>query len=344
MKLGVNLIHDGAVALARTAEALGYDLVLAPEGNRSDAPSVLGAVAAATERIGLASGVMQIPARTPALAALTAATLDELSAGRFRLGLGVSNADVSEGWYGAPFDRPLGRVREYVCIVRAALRRETVRFAGEHYRLPSGPGGARAPLVLPTPPVRPEIPIYLAAVGPRSLALAGEIADGWIGVFASPDRVAAAVAIVGAARLAAGRPAEGFEIIPSVAASVAPDPVLAAGPLRAHMAHLLGLGTAERNVYCGLASDLGFRDAVERIRRCRAGGDLPAAAAAVPFEFIDQVALVGPVPRIAGRLAEYAAAGTTTLSVMVSAVAASPAARLGLLRDMAHALTLSGAG
>src|SRR5947207_7582683 len=136
MELGVFLTNHNAVDVARRAERLGYTMALAPEGFRCDAVSVLGAVAAATKRIGLASGLMQIPARTPVLTALTAATLDALSCGRFRLGLGVSNPDVSLGWYGQPFDHPLRRTREYVDIVRLALRGEPVRYAGRHYRLP----------------------------------------------------------------------------------------------------------------------------------------------------------------------------------------------------------------
>jgi F420-dependent oxidoreductase-like protein len=286
--LGVNLVHDGAVQLARTAEALGYGLALAPEGNRSDAPSVLGAAAAATDRIGLASGVMQIPARTPALAALTAATLDELSGGRFRLGLGVSNADVADGWYGEPYDRPLERTREYVAVVRAALRREPVRFSGRHYRLPHSEAGSAAPLRLPTAPVRADLPVYLAAVGPRNLRLAGEIADGWIGAFTPVERVAEAVKLTAEGAAAAGRDPADFAVIPSVAVSVQDDPRRAADALRAHTALLLGIGDPARNVYRALAGELGFGEQIDEVCRLRAGGDAVGAAAAVPFAFIDR--------------------------------------------------------
>ncbi len=180
MRLGVNLFYRWAPEVSREAERLGYGMVLAPEGFRSDAATVLGAVAGATTSIGLASGVFQIPGRAPGMTALTAATLDALSGGRFRLGLGVSNPDVSEGWYGVGFDRPLTRTREYVEVIRMAFRGEPVRYEGETLRL-----GGDAELVLTTEPLRADLPIYLAAVGPRSLELAGEIADGWIGVFAS---------------------------------------------------------------------------------------------------------------------------------------------------------------
>lgn len=333
MRLGVNVVHDGAVALARTAEALGYDIVLAPEGNRSDAATVLGAIAVSTDRIALGSAVMQVPARTPALAALTAATLDELSAGRFRLGLGVSNPDVATGWYGQPFARSGDRLREYVEIVRAALRRESVRYRGDHYRLPPDGVTGSAPLRLSTPPVRADLPISLAAVGPRNLELAARIADGWIGVFPTPERVAEAAATVQKVRGGL----EGFDLLPCVAAAVADDPEQAADQLRAHVTHLLCLGDPDRNPYCRLARGLGYGRAVDTVQEHRRAGDLAAAAAAVPFAFIDRTALVGPVGRVAHRMAEYAAAGATTLSIMVSAADTTPAGRLRILHDVAAA-------
>lgn len=336
MKLGVNVLHDGAVRMARTAEALGYDLALAPEGYRSDAATVLGALAVGTERIALASAVMQIPARSPALTALTAATLDELSGGRFRLGLGVSNPDVAAGWYGQEFAGSLGRTREYVDIVRAALRRETVRYPGRHFRLPPAGAASSTPLRLTTPAVRADLPIYLAAVGPRSVELAGRIADGWIGMFATPERVAEVAAEV--ARIRGGSP--GFELLPCVGAAIADDPREAAGLLRTHAAHLLTLGTAERNPYCGVARELGFGAAVSTVRDRGSAGDIAGAAAAVPFDFLDRTALLGPVERIARRMADYAASGATTLSIMVSAADTTVAGRLRILHDVAAARAL----
>ncbi len=339
MKLGLNLIHDGAVPLARAAEALGYDVVLAPEGNRSDAPTVLGAVAGGTHRIGLLSGVMQIPARTPAMTALTAATLDEMSGGRFRLGLGVSNPDIALGWYGQPFDHPLARTREYVEIARAALRREPVRYFGTHYRLPPREDQPAAPLLLPTVPVRSDLPVYLAAGGPQNLALTGEIADGWIGVFTSPAQVAAAAATIARAR----GDLTDFDVLTCVGASIADDPRTAADALRAHVAHLLSLGTPERNFYCRVAAEMGFAEQLAAVHERRAAGDPAGAAAAVPFDFIDATALLGPVRRVAGRLTEYAEAGCGTLSVMVSAAGTSLAGRLRIVHDVARAHALSGA-
>src|SRR4051794_30290862 len=184
MRLALNLGYWGAgndsdnLALAQEAERLGYSVVWAAEAYGSDAATVLSWVAAQTTRIDVGSAIFQIPARTPTMTAMTAATLDVLSGGRFRLGLGVSGPQVSEGWYGVKFDKPLARTREYVEVIRMAMRRERVDHQGTNWTLPlpDGPGKA---LKLTVHPVREHIPLYIAAVGPRNLELAGEIADGW---------------------------------------------------------------------------------------------------------------------------------------------------------------------
>src|SRR6185369_17525044 len=165
--------------MAEEADRLGYAVVWAAEAWGSDVVSVLGFLAARTSRIDIGSAIMQIPARTPAMTAMTAATLDTLSGGRFRLGLGVSGPQVSEGWHGVRFASPVGRTREYAAIVRTALRRERLKFEGEHFTLPlpDGPGKA---LRLTVRPARKHIPLYLAAIGPKNLELTGEIADGWL--------------------------------------------------------------------------------------------------------------------------------------------------------------------
>ncbi len=314
MELGVFLNHQHAVTVACRAEQLGYTMALAPEGFRSDAASVLGAVAGATERIGLASGLMQIPARTPVLTALTAATLDSLSGGRFQLGLGVSNPDVSLGWYGQPFGSPLQRTREYVDIVRMALRGETVRYPGRHYRLP--PDDTAEGAQLRAAAVRADIPILLGAVGRRSLELAGQIADGWIGVFSSPQRIADSLAHCRAGRAAAGIPNDQpFQVLPSVPIGVGADLEAAARPLRGYFANFIGLGSRERSIYYRLAVELGYGAAAAEIHRCCRTGDRAAAARAVPLELIDAVSLLGDVPRIAARMAAYEAAGVTTLGL-----------------------------
>src|SRR3954462_7551288 len=193
MRLGLSLGYQTSwstpadhLALAKEADQLGYSVVWAAEAYGSDTPSMLAWIAGQTQRIDLGAAVMQIPARTPAMTAMTAATIDALSGGRFRLGLGVSGPQVSEGWHGVRFAKPLGRTREYVEIVKKAIAREPVSFQGEHYTLPlpDGPGKA---LKLGFRPPRTEIPIYLAAVGPKNLELAGEIADGWLAIFFAPD-------------------------------------------------------------------------------------------------------------------------------------------------------------
>src|SRR5881392_317887 len=179
------------IALAQAAERLGYDSAWAAEAWGTDAVTVLAWLAATTSRIKVGSAIMQMPGRTPANMAMTAATLDLLSGGRLLLGLGTSGPQVVEGWHGQPWGKPLGKTREYVEIVRAALRRDVVAHEGDHYRIPwDGPGatGLGKPLKLMVRPLRAEIPIYLAALGPKSIALATEIADGWLPIFVAPER------------------------------------------------------------------------------------------------------------------------------------------------------------
>src|SRR4051812_17937130 len=176
---------------------------------------MLGWLAGQTERIDLGAAVLQIPARTPAMTAMTAATLDTLSGGRFRLGLGVSGPQVSEGWHGVPFARPLARTREYVDVVKLALARQPVSYSGEHYRLPL-PGGAGKAIKLGFRPVRADVPIYLAAVGPKNLELAGEIADGWLAIFFAPDAVGEYRQHIERGRATRGLGLTGFDIAPTV--------------------------------------------------------------------------------------------------------------------------------
>ncbi|MEV8504807.1 LLM class flavin-dependent oxidoreductase [Actinoplanes sp. NPDC051475] len=339
MRLGVNLPRHGAADLAVEAERLGYDLALASEGYRADAPSVLGLVAGRTERIGLASGVMQIPARPPGAAALTAATLDALSGGRFRLGLGVSNPHVSDGWYGVPFDHPIGRTREYVDIVRRALAGGPVRYSGKHFSLPAH-GREEAPLQLLVEPLNAGVPVYLGAAGPQSLRLAGEIADGWVSGFTTPQLVAASVAQLEAGRRRAGRTMDGFEVIPFVAVSVADTVEAAADGLRRHYAHLLGIGGAG-NFYGSLAAGMGFEREMAAFHERLRAGDHAGAAAAVPAGFIDRTALLGPLPRIAEGMRAYAEAGVTLLSVLVTANQTDLAGQLAVLRYAAEAAALT---
>ncbi|MGI8531709.1 MAG: LLM class F420-dependent oxidoreductase [Geodermatophilaceae bacterium] len=321
MKLGLNLGYWGAgndadnIALAKHADRLGFSVVWAAEAYGSDTPTVLAWVGALTERVDLGAAVMQIPARTPATTAMTAATLDTLSGGRFRLGLGVSGPQVSEGWHGVRFGDPLGRTREYADIVRSALRRERVRYDGKHHTLPlpDGPGKA---LALTVHPVREQIPLYLAAVGPKNLELTGEIADGWLAIFYSPEHSADSLAALRTGRERAGRTGEPMDIAVTTPIALGDDVAAAADPVRAYCAlYIGGMGTREQNFYNRLAARMGFDQAAAEIQDRYLSRDYAGAAAAVPLEFIDATALLGPVERIADRMQAFAASGVTTLSL-----------------------------
>ena len=336
MKLGVNVGYENGGDLAVVADMLGYAVALAPEGFRSDAVSLLGSVAARTQRIGLATGVLQIPARTPVMTAMTAVTLDQLSRGRFRLGLGISNPHTTEGWYGTSFDAPLTRTREYVEIVRMALHREPVRYTGMHFQVPLS-GGRGQPFNNFPPLICPSLPVYLAAVGPRSLELAGEIADGWIGVFCSADQVQRSLEHVLTGRRRRGLGLDGFEVITSVPLVVSHDLTTAAMPVKRYVARFVGLGYRHENVYYRLFCRLGFAAQAAEVQDRQRAGDHAGAVKAVPFQFVDQTSLIGPVSRIAERLERYAAAGVTTLALSPFAPRLDDRiAALGAVRDVLH--------
>ncbi|MBA3409544.1 MAG: LLM class F420-dependent oxidoreductase [Geodermatophilaceae bacterium] len=347
MRLGLNLGYWGAgndkdnLLLAREADMMGYSVVWAAEAYGSDVPTVLAFVAAQTQRIDVGAAIMQIPARTPAMSAMTAATLDTLSDGRFRMGLGVSGPQVSEGWHGVRFDKPLGRTREYVEIVRMALARQRVRYDGVHYvlPLPDGPGKA---LTLTVHPARNDIPIYLAAVGPRNLELTGEIADGWLAIFFSPEHSADQLAAIQDGRRRGGRTSD-FDVVPTVPICIADDLQAAADVIRPYCAlYVGGMGSREKNFYNAQARRMGFEVAASAIQDHYLNRDYAAAAAAVPFEFIDGTALIGPVGRIAERMTAYADAGVTTITVAVHHGGLEQ--RLATLRGAVEALELSGQG
>ena len=296
------------IELAREAERLGYDSAWAAEAWGTDAVTVLAWLAATTERINVGSAIMQIPGRTPALTAMTAATLDLLSGGRFLLGLGTSGPQVVEGWHGQPWGKPLGKTREYVELVRAALRREVVRADGDHYRIPyDGPGatGLGKPLKLMARPLRAEIPIYLASIAPRSVELAAEIADGWIPLFFDPET----------ARDVFPRfEREGFDVAPSVPVVVTGDAQAARDALKPYYAlYVGGMGARGQNFYNALFARYGFEAEARQIQDLYLEGRHRDAAAAVPDAFVDRVALLGPKERIAERLDAFREAGATTL-------------------------------
>jgi F420-dependent oxidoreductase-like protein len=350
MLLGVNLGYWGAgndadnLALAREADRLGYSVCWVAEAYGSDAPTVLSWVAAQTRQIDVGAAVMQIPARTPAMTAMTAATLDTLSGGRFRLGLGVSGPQVSEGWHGVRFAKPLARTQEYVDIVRLALRRERVRYDGEFFvlPLPDGPGKA---LKLTVHPVREEIPIYLASVGPKNLELTGRIADGWLAIFFSPEHAAVSLDPLRRGREQAGHTGDaalkGFDIVPTVPVMIDDDLDVAAAPVRAYAAlYVGGMGSREQNFYNALAGRMGFEAEAAAVQDLYLNKQYQEAAAAVPRDFIDATSLIGPVERIAERMQAFAAAGVTTLSV--SPFATTLEGRLLTLRKAVQALETAG--
>jgi len=346
VRLDLSLGYWGTAAppswleLVREAERLGFGVVWAAEAYGSDAVSVLTWTAAHTDRIGVGSAVLQIPARTPALTAMTAATLDALSDGRFRLGLGVSGPQVSEGWHGVAFDPPLARTREYVDVVRLALSRQPVEYAGRHYQLPL-PGGQGKALKLTVRPVRDHIPLYLAAVGPRNLELAGEIADGLLAVFYAPEHAATDHERLTAGRQRASRTGAHFDVVPTVPIVVGADIPATAEPLRRYAAlYLGGMGSQGRNFYNALAGRRGFGDAARVVQERYLGGELAAAAAAVPQRFLDETALLGGRARIADRMQAYAESGVTSLAL--SPLAGTLPERIAAIRVAAEALDIAG--
>ncbi|MEU6538846.1 LLM class F420-dependent oxidoreductase [Streptomyces sp. NPDC047000] len=324
MQLGINLGYWGAgmdednLAVAEEADRLGYAVCWVAEAYGSDAPTVLSFVAARTSRIDVGSAIMQIPARQPTMTAMTAATLDSLSDGRFRLGLGVSGPQVSEGWYGVRFDKPLARTREYVEIVRRAMTRERLTYDGTHWTLPL-PGGPGKPIKLTVHPRREHIPLYIAAIGPRNLEQTGEIADGALLIFPSAEHLEdTAITHLRAGRAKAGLGFDGFDVCPTVPLALGDDKDLAAlaDIFRPYTAlYVGGMGSREQNFYNRLACRMGYEKEAADIQDKYLSGDKDAAAAAVPQQLIDQTTLLGSVDRIADRMTAYAAAGVTTLTL-----------------------------
>jgi F420-dependent oxidoreductase-like protein len=323
VRLGLQLGYDdpvAAVTLAEEAERLGFDAVWTSEAWGADAVTPLAWIAARTEHIALGTAIMQMPARTPTATAMTVATLDQLSGGRVRLGLGTSGPQVVEGWHGEPWGKPLTRTREYVEIVRAALRRSTVEHHGEHYDIPytgEGATGLGKPLKLLLRPVRPEVPVYLAAIGPANVALAAEIADGWLPIFFSPERFSdvhqPSLDRGFAAR--GGRP-DGFDLAPLVPVLVADDVAAARDFLKPLLAlYVGGMGARSVNFYNRLACRYGYEAEATTIQDLYLDGRKNDAAAAVPDALVDEVALVGDRSRIADRLDVWRASGITSLNL-----------------------------
>ena len=322
MRLGLQLGYDdpvGWVALAEEAERCGFHSVWTSEAYGSDAVSPLAWIGGRTSTVKLGTAIMQMPARSPATTAATVATLDLLSGGRVLLGLGTSGPQVAEGWHGQPWGKPLTRTREYVSIVRTILRREEpLEHHGEHYDVPySGDGstGLGKPLKLIVHPPRPDVPIYLAAIGPKNVALAAEIADGWLPIFFSPERFAdthAPMLEEGFARRG-GRP-EGWDLAAHAPVLLADDVQAARDALKPLLAlYVGGMGARGQNFYTRLAERYGYARDAAAIQDLYLEGKRGEAAAAVPDALVDEVALVGGRERIAERIAAFRECGVTTL-------------------------------
>jgi F420-dependent oxidoreductase-like protein len=301
------------VALAQEAERLGYESAWAAEAWGTDAVTVLSWLGATTSRIKVGSAIMQIPARSPASTAMTAATLDLMTGGRFLLGLGVSGPQVVEGWHGEAWGKPLAKTREYVEIVRRILRRETLEHHGDHYDVPyEGPGatGLGKPLKLMMRPLRAEIPIYLAAMAPRNVALAAEIADGWIPLFFSPERFDE----VFAPHVAGAR--DGFDVAAGARVVVGDDVSACRDAVKPTLAlYVGGMGSRGANFYNAVVRRYGYEAEADEIQQLYLEGKQREASAAVPDALVDEVALVGPRERIADRLEAWRSCGVTTLLV-----------------------------
>src|ERR1044071_5231142 len=303
MKLGVHIGYWGLglssadqLAIVREAERLGYDSVWTAEAYGSDAATILGWLAGQTERIRIGSAIFQMPARSPAMTALAAATLDQLSGGRMLLGIGSSGPQVAEGWHGQRFARQLERAREYVDVVRLALSRERLVYDGETLTLPlpDGPGKA---LKLTIAPVQERMRVYIAAIGPKNTVLTAEIADGWIPTLFSPEHVAEFRPLLeeGFALAGGGKGFANFDIAPTVNLYVSDDRDAARDAMRHFLAlYVGGMGSRKQNFYNQLVQRYGFEDAARTVQDLYLEGRKDEAAAALPAELIDAVSLVGP--------------------------------------------------
>ncbi len=339
MRLALHLSYSGptfALDMDRILEAerLGYDSVWTAEAYGSDAVTPAAWIAARTARIHVGTAIMQLAGRTPTLTAMTAMTLDALSGRRFRLGLGVSNPQVVEGWHGQPYGRPLARTREYVEIVRSILRREKpLEHRGEYYQIPYG-GADATGLGKPLRSIlhgRADLPIYLAALGPRNVALAAEIADGWIPTFFSPRRITMFRGWLDEGFRARGGAPAAFDVMPSVGVIVGDRVEACRAPIKARLAlYVGGMGARNRNFYNELARRYGYEETAAKLQDLYLSGKKAEAEAAVPDALVDEVALCGPRERIRERLAEWRQAGISTLMVGGDAAALRTMAELVL--------------
>src|SRR5215212_8141723 len=315
---GLGLTAEEQLKLVRDAESAGFDSVWAAEAYGSDAATVLAWIAAQTDKIKIGSAIFQMPGRSPAMTAMTAATLDNLSDGRMILGIGSSGPQVAEGWHGQRFAKQLARTREYVAILRKALARERLEFEGETYQLPlpDGPGKA---LKLTIPPVQERMPIYIAAIGPKNTQLTGEIADGWMPTFFSPEHVGDFRELLeeGAARSDNGKKIDdSFDIAPNVSLCIDDDIDKARDVMRPLLAlYVGGMGSRDKNFYNALVRRYGFEQAADEVQDLYLEGKKEEAAAALPPELIDMTSICGPRDRVKERIGVYRDAGVGTLMI-----------------------------
>ena len=319
LKLGLQLGYWQAqpppdlTGIVQEAESLGYDSIWTAEAWGSDAFTPLAWIAAHTSRVRLGTAVVQLSARTPTAAAMATLTLDHLSKGRVMLGLGVSGPQVVEGWYGQPFGKPLARTREYVDVIRQVLRRDApVQNDGPHYPLPytgENAWGLGKPLRSITHPLRPEVPIFLGAEGPKNVALAAEICEGWLPLYYSPYRPE-----VYADSLKHAKP--GFEIATTVAINVTDDVAAGLVPIKAMLGFYIGgMGAKRRNFHKELLGRMGFEAEADKIQELFLEGKRAEAIAAVPEQFADEISLVGPPERIRDRLQAWRETPVTSLLI-----------------------------
>ncbi|MCX6370859.1 MAG: LLM class F420-dependent oxidoreductase [Solirubrobacterales bacterium] len=343
MKLGVHigywglgLTSEDQLEIVQEAERLGYDSVWAAEAYGSDTATVLGWLAGQTSTIRLGSGIFQMPGRSAAMTAMTAATLDQISNGRMILGIGSSGPQVSEGWHGVRFGKQLARTRDYVAVLRMALARERLEYSGETLELPlpDGPGKA---LKLTIGTVQDQVPIYIAAIGPKNTQLTGEIADGVIPTLFSPEHVAVMrdELQIGVDRAGNGKTLADIDIAPTVQVYVSDNLEDARNLMRPFIGlYVGGMGSREQNFYNQLVRRYGFEDAAQEVQDLYLDGKKDEAMAALPDELIDMVAICGPADHVRERIAAYRDAGVGTLGV--SPVAFTREERITQLRLIAE--------
>jgi F420-dependent oxidoreductase-like protein len=327
MRLGIMLGYSGAqmylpVELIQAADQMGVWAVWTAEAYGSDAVTPLTWLGALTKNIHLGTAIMQMPARTPAATAMTAMTLDQLSGGRFLLGLGLSGPQVVEGWHGQPYGKPLAKTREYVSIVRTILKREQpLVHDGEHYQIPYQ-GADATGLGKPLKSIihgRADMPIYLAAIGPKNVELSAEIADGWLPVFFAPrcyDEVFKGHIDAGFAK--SGKTLANFDIAPTVRVEVGDDLDACRAKVKPHLAlYVGGMGAKDKNFYHDLVTRYGYGEAANKIQELYLAGKKAEAIAAVPDELVDDVALCGTKERIKDLLQMWKSSPITTLNLAV---------------------------